>query len=30
MCGLSVAYFFGVLAKQFLERLDAKEPTLID
>jgi len=30
MCGLSVAYFFGVLAKQFLERLDTKEPTQID
>jgi len=30
MCGLSVAYFFGVLAKQFLERLDAKEATQID
>ncbi|MGH8094328.1 MAG: ion channel [Chthoniobacterales bacterium] len=25
MCGLSVAFFFGVLAKQFLKRLDAKE-----
>ncbi|HEX4667531.1 MAG TPA: ion channel [Chthoniobacterales bacterium] len=29
MCGLSVAFFFGVLAKQFLKRLDA-EPSLID
>jgi len=25
MCGLSVAFFFGVLAKQFLKRLDIKE-----
>jgi hypothetical protein len=24
MCGLSVAFFFGVLAKQFLKRLDTK------
>ena len=30
MCGLSIAFFFGVLAKQFLKRLDVKEPTLSD
>src|SRR5438067_9197445 len=30
MVGLSVAFFFGVLAKQFLKRLDQKEPTLTD
>ena len=28
MCGLSVAFFFGVLAKQFLRRFDLEEPTL--
>src|SRR4051794_9995665 len=26
MAGLSVAFFFGVLAKQFLQRLDGREP----
>jgi hypothetical protein len=30
MVGLSVAFFFGVLAKQFLRRFDAKESTLIN
>ena len=30
MVGLSVAFFFGVLAKQFLKRLDVKGPTLSD
>ena len=30
MCGLSVAFFFGVLAKQFLKRFDAMEPSLAD
>jgi hypothetical protein len=30
MVGLSVAFFFGVLAKQFLKRLDVKEPPLAD
>jgi hypothetical protein len=25
MCGLSIAFFFGVLAKQFLKRLDGKK-----
>ena len=28
MVGLSVAFFFGVLAKQFLKRFDVKESTL--
>jgi Ion channel len=30
MAGLSVAFFFGVLAKQFLRRLDVKESALTD
>src|SRR5213596_430882 len=30
MVGLSVAFFFGVLAKQFLKRLDGKESPLSD